>query len=61
MMNFVRSECRTYKDEIIFDNWIKALEKKLGFKVDRFGQAFDLYKDGCDLDDAAEEIKAAPY
>lgn len=61
MMNFIKSECRVYKDEIIFDNWIKALEKKLGFKVNPNGQAFDLYKDGCDLDDAAEEIKFAPY
>ncbi|MGS3183065.1 hypothetical protein ACB288_04865 [Aeromonas taiwanensis] len=61
MASFVRSECATDAEDRQYAAWITQVNGLVGHNVNEDGQAFDLYLDGCDAEDAAAEIVANPY
>ena len=57
MIAFIKSENYTTKEERIFDKWMLKVEKQLGFKLEEDGLAWALFKDGCSVEEAVQEIE----
>lgn len=57
MLAFIKSENYTTKEERIFDNWMLKVEKQLGFKLEDDCLAWSLFKDGCSVEEAVQEIQ----
>lgn len=57
-VNFTLSECGTDAEDRRYSAFVSEVSSLLGRKVDENGMVFDLYMDGCDAKEAAEEIAA---
>jgi hypothetical protein len=58
MATMAADECRESNQERVYGQWLKQVEKIAGHCVDD-SDAFDLYADGCNPEDAAAELNAA--
>ncbi|WP_421513887.1 hypothetical protein [Enterobacter ludwigii] len=61
MYTMLQVENSVTEQEIQWEDWKRCLRLYLGRNFDENGIAFDLYSDGCNPAEAAQEMKEANY
>lgn len=61
MHTMLQAENAVSEQEVAWIDWNRCLRKLLGRDFDVNGSAFDLYSDGCNPAEAAQEMKEAKY
>lgn len=61
MYTMLQAENSASTQEVEWEDWKRCLRKKLGRDFDENGIAFDLYSDGCNPAEAAQEMKVSEY
>ncbi|HHR5464376.1 TPA: hypothetical protein ACS5PI_002023 [Salmonella enterica subsp. enterica] len=61
MYTMLQAENSVAEQEISWVDWKRSLRFNLGRDFDENGIAFDLYKDGCNPAEAAQEMQICKY
>lgn len=59
MYEMLREENEISREERAYKSWLDKVQKIAGRVFDEDGLAYDLYADGCDAEDAAQELITA--
>ncbi|EJN3582875.1 hypothetical protein P6C68_004376 [Escherichia coli] len=61
MYEMIRSENAVLPEELEYSAWLEKVRHRLGMHVGENSLAWDLWADGCDVEDAVEELRLNGY
>lgn len=61
MFEMLKQENAVSPEELQYSAWLEKVRNRLGMHVNENSLAWDLWADGCDVEDAVEELRLNGY